>query len=299
MEAQHPVLAIDVGGTSVKARWTDSAGTILAEARRPTPVNDPRGEALANLLAELATRQGPQLAAIGLVVPGIVDERAGMVREAVNLGWRSLPVAEIAKHHLHATGVNVPLAFGQDVRAGALAEARDGAAAGTCGPVAFVPIGTGVAAALVVDGEIAPLSPTAGEIGQLTIRGGAFEGQRLEEVASAAAIARRTGVEHAREAAALVQAGDRHAAEVWADAIDALAEALAWTTVVTGCNSVVIGGGLAESGDLLLAPLREALRSRLSGLVPPSLVRARYGEAAGVVGAGILARDLLGEGSLQ
>lgn len=254
MAGQQPVLAIDVGGTSVKARWTDFSGAVLHEARRPTPVSDPHGEELAGLLVELAgsewphpARSGPiPLAAIGLVVPGIVDERAGVVRQAFNLGWQSLPVAEIVGERLRAAGFDVPLAFGQDVRAGALAEARDGAAAGGAGPVAFVPIGTGIASALVVGREVAPLPPTAGEIGQVIIRAGEFAGQRLEAVASAAAIARRTGVEQARQAANLVQAGDQHASRVWADAIGLLADALAWTTVVTGCESIVIGGGLAE-----------------------------------------------------
>lgn len=287
----------------MKARWTDSAGTILAEARRPTPLNDPGGNAVAALLVELAGLEradgsGPiPLSAIGLVVPGIVDERAGVVRQAVNLGWQSLPILEIAEERLRGAGLDVPLAFGHDVRAGALAEARSGAAAGTRGPVAFVPVGTGIAAAFVIDRQIAPLGLTAGEIGQLTIRAGEFAGQRLEQVASAAAIARRTRVEHARQAADLVRSADPHACRVWAEAVAALADALAWATVITGCEMIVIGGGLAESGDLLLAPLREGLRSRLGGLDVPTLLRARYGEAAAVVGADLLARDLLNRGS--
>lgn len=289
------VLGVDVGGTTTKARTIDAAGNVLAEHRVPTPRDDPGAERLTRLVADLAATAATThpLEAVGLVVPGVVDDDAGVVRDAVNLGWHGVPVRDLARRALDDRGLSVPVAFGHDVRAGALAEtsAHDGTHATlTSGAVAFVPVGTGLASALVVDGRVVSGEGWAGEIGQVRLTTGPHTGRRVEEIASAGAVARRTGCPSARAAADLVRSGDPLAVAVWTDCVAVLAEALAWTAAVTGCHTVVVGGGLAETGELLLGPLRTAVAGRLPGLRTPTLVPARHGDAAGAVGAGLLAR---------
>jgi glucokinase len=311
MRSTGLVLGVDVGGTGIKARLTDAAGTVLGEYRVPTPRADPDAVQLAAVVADLAATAvgaigaaagaaGPDgtavLDAVGVVVPGVVDETTGVSVLAVNLGWRDVPVRERIHAALVARGVDVPVAFGHDVRAGALAETRPLAGASQPldrGSVGFVPVGTGLASALVVDGVVVSGGGWAGEIGQVRIQHGPHAGLRVEEIASAGAVARRAGTASAHAAMLLVQQGDPVATAVWHECVDVLGEAIAWITAVAGCHAVVVGGGLAESGAMLLDPLRAAVADRLVGLRPPTLLPARHGDAAGAIGAGLLARELL------
>ncbi|PZF53876.1 ROK family protein [Curtobacterium sp. MCSS17_008] len=312
MSARGAVLGIDVGGTSIKVRMVDGDdGRLLDEQRVPTPRDDPQATALAGIVAELGDRgrtvalqHGTTLDAIGLVVPGVVDEDAGRSVLSVNLGWQDVPVRARVAGALGTSGIDVPLAFGHDVRAGALAEVsvgtlaevRTGALGGPDrgaldhGTVAFVPVGTGVASALVVDGRVVPGGGWAGEVGQVRIQHGAHAGLRVEEVASAGAVARRSGAPSAHDAMLRVRDGDPVARRAWDECVDVLADTLAWLTAVAGCHTLIVGGGLARSGPLLFEPLGVALADRLAGVRLPALVGARHGDAAGAIGAAVLAR---------
>jgi glucokinase len=306
LPAPGAVLGVDVGGTAIKARRTDADGIVLGETRLPTPRDDHDATRLAGVvadLAETALAHGP-LDAVGLVTPGVVDESTGRVVLAVNLGWRDVPVRDAVRDELARRGLRVPVAFGHDVRAGALAETTQGAAvtganasagarAGAVlrrGSVAFVPVGTGLASALVVDGAVVPGDGWAGEIGQVRITSGPHAGLRVEEIASAGGVARRSGSASAREAMLRVRSGDPTATRVWDECVDVLADALVWTTAVAGCHTIIVGGGLAESGALLFDPLTSAVAERTAGLRTPAIVPARHGDAAGAIGAALLAR---------
>ena len=306
LPAPGAVLGVDVGGTSIKARRTDADGTVLGETRLPTPRDDHDAARLAGVVADLtetALAHGP-LDAVGLVTPGVVNESTGRVVLAVNLGWRDVPVRDAVRDALARRGLRVPVAFGHDVRAGALAETTQGAAvtganasvgarAGAVlrrGSVAFVTVGTGLASALVVDGAVVPGDGWAGEIGQVRITSGPHAGLRVEEIASAGGVARRSGSASAHEAMLRVRSGDPAATRVWDECVDVLADALVWTTAVAGCHTIIVGGGLAESGALLFDPLTSAVADRTAGLRTPAIVPARHGDAAGAIGAALLAR---------
>ncbi|AMM21621.1 hypothetical protein AX769_17595 [Frondihabitans sp. PAMC 28766] len=289
------VLGIDVGGTSVKSRVV-SGDVIRWERRDPTPQQDADGCALGQLVAEIASeaaRSCGEIEAIGLVVPGIVDDARGEAVLSVNIGWHDLPLRDIVRDHLAKAGSPLAIAFGQDVRAGALAESRSGAAAGLTGTTAFVPVGTGLASALVVDGILVSGQEWPGEDGQVLIEVGPHAGSRVEEIASASAVARRVGAPNAQAAAELVRTGDARAAAVWGECIEVLADAVASIVRRSGCTTVVLGGGLAESGPLLFEPLTEALRIRLSGGSSPKLLPALHRDGAAAAGAVLLAQDLL------
>ncbi len=283
-------LGIDVGGTSIKCAAISPTGSAIGERRVATPQGDRSGgrtvALLSGLVSDFVDSYG--VTAVGVAVPGIVDEAAGTVIDAVNLGWRQLPLRGVL-----ATAIDLPLVFAQDVRTGAYAEASRGAASGHVGVSVFLPIGTGIAAGIIVDGRPLASGGWAGEVGQIEVSATpgrlGLPGRRLEQVASASAIARRSGCANALEAVALVRRGDPRAVAVWDDAIAALAEALAWATAVLGADLIVIGGGLAGADRLLFDPLEEQLRARLGVLRAPRVVAADYGDRAAMIGAGLLA----------
>ena len=288
--AAGAVLGIDVGGTSVKARLVGPDDTVLGEWREATPTGDITAERTVALIAGLVERARATalVDAVGLAIPGIVDETTGSSVHAVNLGWHALPVRDLV-----AAAIGLPLGFGQDVRVGALAESTSGAAAGVPGTVAFVPVGTGLAAAIVVDGVPLVAGGWAGETGQVVLAHGAHAGRRVEEIASAGAIARRSGVANARAAAELVRGGDPAASVVWNEAVDVLADSLVWMAAVAAPTMIVVGGGLAEAGALLFDPLNAAVDARIGVMRRPAIVPALHGEAAAVIGATYLARGVL------
>ncbi|MFG2825736.1 ROK family protein [Kitasatospora sp. NPDC048365] len=298
------VAALDVGGTSIKASILDAYGAVLHRESVVTGARDGRDAVTENVLA-LARRlvDGFGCAAVGIALPGTVDEAAGTVVRSACLDWRDVPVRRWVEDEL-----DVPVAIGQAVRAGALAEAGLGAGRG-CPSFLFVSVGTGIAGAVVLDGRAEQgAGGGAGGIGHLVVRPGGPEcacGGRgcLESVASAAAVAGRYraaggaapgGPVSAQEVQWRARAGDALAEAVWRDAVAALADGLAAAVTVLDPHCVIVGGGLSRAGAALFAPLRRAFADRLAFRSAPRLVAAGLGDRAGSLGAGLLALDLLG-----
>jgi glucokinase len=281
------VIGIDVGGTSIKGLRLAPDNAIVATHRRPTQTPDPSGDRTVQAVADVVGALGGRsdVAGVGVVVPGIVDETRGLARWSANIGWRDLAMAAML-----AERIGGPLAFGHDVRAGAIAEMRTGAAAGAAGTVVFLPIGTGISAAVVVEGQPIVGCGWAGEIGQLPVTSGGATAP-LEAVASAAAVARRAGATDARAVVDRLVSGEPTAERVWRDAIAVLGDALAAIVALLAPSTVVIGGGLADAGDVLLEPLAAALRDRVGHMPVPVLCRAEHGASAAAIGAAYLARD--------
>jgi glucokinase len=229
------------------------------------------------------------------VVPGIVEESTGIARYSANLGWRDLPLADLLQAR---TGL--PVALGHDVRAGALAEWRMGAGRGSTG-LLFLPLGFGIAGAIVADGRMITGNGYAGEVGHLQVdpagdRCGCGQLGCLETIASAASVGRRYAVRAglpapvgAREVAERIRGGDPIAQQVWDEAVAALAGANTTVNAITAPDVVVIGGGLSLAGDLLLDPLRAAVAARATFLPLPRIVSAELGDRAGSLGAAMLA----------
>jgi glucokinase len=298
-------VALDIGGTTIKGALVDHESTVMARLRRPTPPRDDGpDQVLAATLAVIdellgAAPRSVGVRAVGLVVTGIVDERRGMAVHSENVGWRNVPVRSLVEQ---ATGL--PVGFGHDVRAGTLAEWRLGAGRGL-EDLIFVPIGTGVSAGIVVQGRLITGGGYAGEIGHVDVGHGESCGCGgrgcVEALASAAAIARRYAaisrqpVAGAREVAERMVAGDPTARRIWNDAVEALALALAWTSVVLAPQAILLGGGLARSGGLLLEPLGQALGRHLGVVRRPQLVPAALRDDAGLLGAALLAWEALGQ----
>ena len=294
------VAGIDVGGSSIKAVAILPSGEAALHLREQT-----RAAGLVDQLCALAERLGARaaaggapLCALGLAVPGIVDEAAGIAAYSANLGWRDLAIV-----HLLEERIGLPVRLGHDVRLGALAEGILGAARDVTDYL-FVPVGTGIAAALVLGGEPRRgAAGAAGEIGHLIVEADGPPcgcGQRgcLEAVASAAAIARlyraRAGDGQADTAdvCARAQRGDARAEEVWRGAVAALARALAGAHALVDLELIVLGGGLANAGALLVDQLAEAMQPVLGRLAPPRLRLAALGDEAASLGAALYARGI-------
>lgn len=289
-------LAVDVGGTTIKAELVDRAGTVVASEQRPTPAGQRARDAVAEVgRALLALRPEARVVGAGVVVPGLVDREAGIATYSTNLGWRDLELVRSL-----GAAWRLPVRIANDVASGGVAEHRLGAGVGTQDLV-FVPVGTGIAASIVSGGHLVTghRGETA-EIGHLAVRTGVpcacGRDGCLEAIASAAAIARRYSrlsgdhVTGAHEVAARLST-DAVARQVWQDAVDALADGLAIVSLLVGPALAVIGGGLSRAGDALLDPLRAALRERTPIVHPADVTASALGDRGGVVGAALLARD--------
>ncbi|AWW38931.1 MULTISPECIES: ROK family protein [Streptomyces] len=301
------VIALDVGGTGMKAALVGPDGTLLHRARRATGRErgpDAVVDGILDFAAELDTygerHLGSSAAAAGVAVPGIVDQERGIAAYAANLGWRDVPLRALLADRLGG----LPVALGHDVRTGGLAEGRIGAGRGA-DRFLFVPLGTGIAGAIGIDGRVeAGAHGFAGEIGHIVVRPGGTAcpcGQRgcLERFASASAVgqawAAATGDPDADAAdcAKAVASGDESARAVWQEAVDALADGLVTALTLLDPRTLIIGGGLAEAGETLFTPLRDAVRRRVTFQKLPAIVPAALGDTAGCLGAGLLAWDLL------
>ena len=297
------VAAVDIGGTRIKAALVDRSYAVLAQTTTPTPSDigaDIGGVVAATvkaLLGSVATAQAAHLVGCGVVVPGLVDEGQGVGIYSANLGWRDLDIRAQVESLL-----GLPAVVGHDVRAGLLAESRLGAARGHR-QVLFMPLGTGIAGALLLDGSVVSGDGWAGELGHVVIdaSGPACPcGQRgcLEVLASAGAIERIYGAQSheplsAEDVAARAAAGEALASAVWAGAVRALGQAIVMTVTLTGVDLVLVGGGLSQSGEVLLAPLRADVAGRLTFQRPPTIQRAGLGDRAGSLGAACLIWDSL------
>ncbi|MEU3333522.1 ROK family protein [Streptomyces sp. NPDC006668] len=300
------VIALDVGGTGMKAALVGAGGELLHQARRATGRErgpDAVVEGILDFAAELrahgADRFGEPATAAGVAVPGIVDEPRGVAAYSANLGWRDVPLRDLLSRRL-----GVPVALGHDVRTGGLAEGRIGAGRGA-DRFLFVPLGTGIAGAIGIAGRVeAGAHGFAGEIGHIVVRPGGAPcpcGQVgcLERYASAAAVSEAWAAASgdpgadAADCAKAVASGDPNAVRVWQEAVDALADGLVTALTLLDPRTLIIGGGLAEAGETLFTPLREAVGRRVTFQKLPSIVPAALGDTAGCLGAGLLAWDLL------
>ncbi|MEU4508738.1 ROK family protein [Nonomuraea wenchangensis] len=284
------VVALDVGGTSMKGGLVSDSGKVLLSERRPTPRTeggDAVVAAISDFIAHLAAAGDGEPAGVGLAVPGLVTEHAAIY--ATNLGWRDVPASAF-------TTLDIPVMLGHDVRTGGLAESVLGAGRDVA-DFLFLPIGTGIAGATVIRGEpYGGSSGWAGEIGHTPVFPDGEQcacGQFgcLETYASAASVGRRysqrAGLEGVR-AEQVVTSDDPIAIEIWDEAVEALSLALATYTLLLDPSAIVLGGGLAEAGPALFDPVRTRLVKRLAFRDAPPLIPAALGVDAGMLGAALL-----------
>jgi glucokinase len=217
------------------------------------------------------------------------------------LQWKDLPIRDL----LHAA-IKIPVAFGHDVRTAAVAEMRNGTAKGARNAI-FIPVGTGIAAAFIVDGEIRSAEGYAGEIGHINVNGKypcvCGKTGCLEAASSTLAISKAFEAQSGKsgttteEIYQLVVAGDPVATNVWNDATAAMGRACETLITLLAPEVIVFGGGLSNAGETFLKPIRDYLDSSLTFQRKPQLKIAQYGAKAGTIGCAMLAFDLVKAGS--
>jgi glucokinase len=308
-------IGVDVGGTKIAAGVVDQAGKIISRNRRDTPSDDPA--AIVATIIEVAQdlMQTHQPDAIGVGSAGFVDSERSTVLFAPNLAWRDVAVRDQVSV---ATGV--PVVVENDANAAAWGEFRFGAAADVDHMVC-VTIGTGVGGGLVLGGELyRGAHGVGGELGHMRLVPGGHlcgcgnygcleqyaSGRALVREAVAVAASRPTAAARLLEMAggdadaitgpmvtSAAAEGDPTARELLAEVGRWLGEALGSLTSLLDPEVFVIGGGVSEAGDLLLAPVADALRVNVTGRghrPEPELRIATLGNDAGIVGAADLAR---------
>jgi len=291
---QH--LGIDLGVTNLKwavIEHTDTAWTTLASGQVPTLA----GEGPDAVVGRIAATGGealttwPAISSLGIGVPGLYDPVAGSIRFLVNMpgDWAGRPIAPPVE-----AALGIPASLINDARAFGLAELRLGAGRGASSMVGLT-LGTGVGGVIAIDGKVhLGHDGTGGEVGHQTIDPDGPPcrcGNRgcLEAFARADLIAAACGTETAEAAVLAARAGDPRALDGLTSVGRYLGIGIANMVVVVSPDKVVIGGGIAAAGALLLDPIRAELRRRvhMTSLDSVEVVTAELGTWAGAIGAGV------------
>jgi glucokinase len=289
------LVGVDLGGTNVKCAVLDDGDgppRVLATTSVPTRA-DEGPEAVLARVARIARQTVAPFGApraLGLGLPGHFDAATGTGVILPNLAgdWVGRPIAAPVAERL-----GVPVRLVNDARALTLAELHLGAGRGARTMVC-VTLGTGVGGGVVVDGRLHLGTGHAGEIGHTIVEVdgplcGCGNRGCLDRVAAAAAIAARAGRATVDEAIGAARAGDARAREALAHAARAVGAAVGGAAVLLWPDRIVVGGGVAQAGELLLEPLRREVLARARVCPPEALtiVAAALGPAAGAIGAAL------------
>lgn len=308
-------IGIDVGGTKIAGGVVDEAGTILAEARVESPADDTDRieQTIVSLVQGL--RADHEVDAVGVGMAGYIDSGRSVVMFTPNLALRDVPL----RADLEAT-LGLPVVVENDANAAAWGEFAFGAGADV-DDLLLLTVGTGVGGGIVIDGELLRGAfGVAAEVGHLRMVPGGHPcgcGNRgcLEQYASGSALvrnARQRAVGGSPESRPLVEraggdpaaitgpmvtaaatAGDPFCIDLLAELGRWLGEGIAALATVLDPAVTVIGGGVSQAGDLLVAPARAAF---LGEVIAPEhrpvqeIRTARLGNRAGIIGAADLAR---------
>lgn len=321
--AEKWMIGVDLGGTFSKIAIIDMDGNIVRKWEIPTDVSN-EGQEIPVTIAKLIKVHLEQwnlaqnlIQGIGIGAPGPVQIEEGVVREAVNLGWKDpYPLKEILEQQ-----TSLPVMVDNDANCAALGEMWKGAGEGLKDLVC-VTLGTGVGAGIITNGEIVHGSNgSAGEIGHITsiLDGGARcncgKCGCLETIASAAGIVRialskmkqdqpmsrlfthyrQTNQMSAKAVFDFARLGDFLALEVVREITMYLGVALANIANTLNPEAIVLGGGVSKAGDILLLTVKQFFDQFTFPQVKKStqLRLAKLGNDAGVVGAAWLVKKEL------
>lgn len=281
-------LGLDVGGTHIKLALLDD-GELVERADAPTLSEVGGPAAVLDRIVELGRSVGP-VDSIGVALPGLFDED-GVTSLLPNVhgDWNGQPVLTPLTEGFGST-----VRLINDGHAFALAESRLGAGRGAANVMCIV-CGTGIGGGLVLGGNL-HLGPAerAGEFGHQTVVEGGPEcecGNRgcLELYAGARAIARAAAAPTFDDALAAAREGEPEAVHALGRAGELIGLAIANVLIFLGPDRVVVGGGVAAAGELLLGPMRASIadHARVAPLDRIQIVEAELGPLAGAIGAAL------------
>lgn len=310
-------IGVDLGGTKILAGLVRADGVTGATLRRSTPHEDPQTAlaVVAEMIECLITQADLPVVSVGLDVPGPCDAEGAVVFFAPNLGWHHVPVRAML-----AERVDLPIMVENDGNAAAWGEFRFGAGA-DIDEFTMVTVGTGIGGGIIVDGRLLRGAyGAAAEIGHMNV---VVDGRPCgcgrfgcwEQYASGNALVREArdiartdpsaavrllslaggtveGITGAHVTAA-AETGCPASVEAFSRVGTWLGRGLANLVAVLDPRTFVIGGGVCEAGDLLLATTRSTLSMTVAGgqdRPVPDLRIATLGNDAGLIGAADLAR---------
>lgn len=281
------VVGIDFGASHLSILMADLAANILEEIEIAIDIQDgPKNciEKADQLLHELLKKSGRELKdilAIGVGVPGPIVSDAGMVlAPPIMPGWDRFPIRDTLVKMW-----GCPVSLSNDSELGALGEWAAGAGRGEQN-LAYIKIGTGIGAGLLLDGQIyRGVTGSAGEIGHLTIEengplcacgnhgcleaiaGGRAIAQQAQEAAKSAKRTQLANIKPieaitARDVASAARLGDLVSQQILSRAGTYVGIAMAGVVNMFNPGMLIIGGGVAQSGDILLEPIRLAVQRR-------------------------------------
>jgi glucokinase len=294
--ADRRLIGVDVGGTKVVAAALEGPRLTMTEAR-PTDTSSSRA-----LIEEIVAAVAPLLPAdaIGVAVPSVIDAGRGAARFSTNVPLADVPLREILRERL-----GLPVFVDNDATCAALAEAYDDAHRLVARHLVLFTVGTGVGGGVVIDGRVfRGATGAAGELGHTLVaaklangapphaafpRGDSLEGQAAGRALDRLAAER--GLGDGRGAVAAARAGRPSGTDLIRILGERLGVGIANAINTFDPDLVLVGGGVAAAGELLLAPAVEsARRFILPGVGTATRIRlARYGNEAGVRGAALLA----------
>jgi len=308
--ASAKAIGIDFGGTSIKVGVCEGDQIIEKVPPLDTANHDSVDElldAIVKIVEDLVEKH-PEIVALGVGLPGFVDFDQGFVHNLTNVrGWTNIPLKHLLTQRLPKLGITVE----NDANAMAYAEWRYGAAQGKTN-VVCVTLGTGVGGALILGGKLYRGGAFgAGEIGQMSIhydgRSGNFGNlgalekyvgnQQIEDHAigcyEKVGITKKHGECTPQMIAEAAHEGDDIARQVWGDVAKWLANSLSSIVWLLNPDAIVVGGGVANAGSLLFEPLNHQMQATLNPVFWEKLdvVRAKFGNAAGIIGCASLAID--------
>ena len=288
-------LVADLGGTKIAVARVDESGLITHREVGPTPAAGGIAvvDAIANLLRKLSARGA---VGIGVDVPGVAH-RDGTVWAPNLAGWKCMPLASLL-----AERIGLPVVVDSDRNAFVTGEAWCGAARG-CDDVVFLMIGTGIGAGIISGGRLLRgCGELSGCAGWLAVRDkfqrpyeriGCLEAHVAGPGIAAAARRALRRPATAEDVVKLARVGDERAKQVMESAGLYLGRGLANVVDILNPRMIVIGGGVAAAGELLLGPARRTMRQWAQPLAVKQvrLVRSRLGARAGILGMARLAFD--------
>ncbi len=314
-------LGADTGGTGVKYVVTDRDGSVMTSGEVPT---DPTS--ITASMQRLASAVGgvlggepdfPNLAGLGMACAGIVKSATGMLGRSPNLpGWQDRDLAG----DIGTVFRDIPVVLANDVNGALYGEFRHGVGRG-CRSLVMIALGTGVGGGVIIDGQLVIGTHFgAGEIGHMNLdldgppctcggrgcleawagsmgllrRARELAGQGTANEELAQLVARRGESLNTLDLAKLASSGDSAATEIFAEAGRRLGQAIGNIVNLLDPDRVIIGGGVAQAGELILKPCRETVPGLVlaeeAKTVP--VVAAELGPLAAAVGAACLAREM-------
>jgi glucokinase len=310
-------VGIDIGGTTINIGLVSEEKQLLSEKVIETWPDKGPENAIHRISLSIEQMIGAlddkiDFKAIGVGLPGLLDIEKGMIIEASNLpGWQDFPISSALNLKTH-----LPVFIENDANLAALGEYWMGAGTKVSN-LFMITLGSGIGGALIVDGKVFKLHPSAGEFGHMIIeKSGATCtcGRKgcLETFVSKHGFIRlakekmpctpNTSLnEHEATSispqliARLAQQGDELANIIYQEAGEALGIAISNVINLTGISFIIIGGGIANAWKSLYKPVMQSLEKNVFKTLfkNVNVIKASLGEKSGFIGAAKLAADAL------